>query len=173
MNDFQEKKASSLQLSLETPSFPQPQRQGRWTVFTLPALSSRWPVFLPLPLPWDCFHGSLVFTRVPVWSPRTQRAFLRPSSQRLSQPSPLAMDTRHDWSSERQQMLRRREERYYRNFQLSLCKVLQCSFRCRFAWKIIRIFFPFPRESSEVNHYPTIKRALCLCSPCDDSLCWD
>lgn len=120
-----------------------------------------------------CFHGSLVFTRVPVWSPRTQRAFLRPSSQRLSQPSPLAMDTRHDWSSERQQMLRRREERYYRNFQLSLCKVLQCSFRCRFAWKIIRIFFPFPRESSEVNHYATIKRALCLCLPCDDSLCWD
>lgn len=170
MNDFQ-KKASRLQLILETPSFHQPQRQGRWVAFTLPRTL----------LQLGCFPGLCLYTEAQLscvykgvsLEPKNRESISETFFSMVKSAIPSGYGHQAGLEFRETANARTREGRSYRNFQLFFCKVLQCVFRCRFAWKIIRIFFPFPRESSEVSHYATIRRALRLCSPCDDSLCWD
>lgn len=165
-NDFQEKKASRLQPILETPSFPQAQRQGSWLPFTLPRSLLQLGCFPGLCLYTEallscvsCFHKGVIL------EPKDRESIPETFFSKVKSAIPSAYGHQTWLECRGTANARTSEGTYYRNFQLFLCKVLQCSFRCRFAWKIIIFFFPFPRESSEVNLYATIKERCAVAHP--------
>lgn len=163
MNDVQEKKASRLQIILKAPSFHQPQRQGRWISFTRARTLLQSACF-----PGLCLHPKPLHSRFSCFN---KGVSLEPKNRHswnffpsLSQTSPWSW-TPGMTGVQRTANVRTKARRYHRDFHLFSCQVLQWSFKCRFAWKITRIFFPFPRESSEVNDYATMKRAVPMLAP--------